>query len=241
MSYFKGFPNTLYKFGNEDQISSFPNIALYIDIIDQIKDNASFYNFYSIKEGDRPDNVSQILYNNPNLYWTFFLLNDNIREQGWPLTNRQVTVKAQTDFPNVVLNTSNDISSLFNVGQTVTGLSSGATGVVVDKRLDFGQIIVQTSGTFLQTEVISSTNSQGVLEIATINSTVEEYNAVNHYEDVDGNWVDVDPFVGNPGLLLPVTNIEYYAAQNDLLKEIKVFRPQTISNISRSFKRSLRL
>lgn len=241
MSYFKGFPNTLYSFGDEDHISSFPNIGLYVDFIDQIKDKASFYNFYTIREGDRPDNVSQTLYNNPNLYWTFFLLNDKIREQGWPLTNRQVVEKAQKDYPCVVLNTSNNIATLFDIGQTVTGLSSGATGVVVNKRLDFGQIIVDPQGTFAQTEVISSTNSQGLLEIATINSVVEEFNAVNHYEDVDGNWVDVDPFTGNTGSFLPVTNLEYYVAQNDLLKEIKVFRPQSISDINRSFKRSLRL
>lgn len=241
MSYFKGFPSTLYLFGNEDHITSFPNIGLYVDVIDQIKDNASFYNYYTIKEGDRPDNVSQNLYNTPDLYWTFFLLNDNIREQGWPLTNRQIVEKAQKDYPYVVLNTTDQIATFFDVGQTVTGISSGATGVVVNKRLDFGQIIVDTEDTFSQTEIISSTNNAGVLELATITSAVDQYNAINHYEDDDGNWTDVDPFTGNSGLLLPVTNLEYYISQNDSLKEIKVFKPQSISNINRSFKKSLRL
>lgn len=241
MSYFKGFPNIIYRFGNEDQVTAFQNIGVYVDIIDQIKDQASFYNFYTIGEGDRPDNVSQQLYNTPDLYWTFFLMNDNIREQGWPLSNREINNKAQSDFPYITLTTTEDISTQFNVGQTVAGLSSGASGVVINKRLDFGQIIVDTNGTFLSSEVISSTNSVGVLETATITGAVVQYNSIHHYEDADGNWTDVDPFLGVAGLLSAVTHTEYYIAQNELLREIKVIKPSSISNVNRSFKKSLKL
>lgn len=241
MSYFRSFPDVLYRFGDEDQLTSFNNISLYVDIIDQIKDQSSFYTLFTIAEGDRPDNLSQQLYNTPELYWTFYLMNDNIREQGWPLTNREVVLKAQKDFPYTTLTTTEDILTKLDVGQTISGLSSAASGTIVNKRFDFGQIIVETSGTFLATEVVSSINSVGVVETATLTGVVAQYDSIHHYEDVDGNWTDVDPFIGVTGSLLAVTHTEYYIAQNDLLKEIRVIKPNVISNVNRSFKKSLKL
>lgn len=240
MSYFRNFPRTLYQFGDEEDFTLFNNIGVYADVIDQVKDNVTVYNKYSILEGDRPDNVSQKLYNNSNLYWTFYIMNDHLREQGWPLTNREVNLKAQKDFPNFTLVTTEDISSKFDIGQTVSGLTSGSTGVVVDKRLDFGQIIVDTNDTFLSTEIISSVGDNG-LETATLTAAVVQYNSVHHYEDADGNYVDVDPFTGSVGNNLPVTYLEYYVVQNESLKEIRVIKPQLINQVNRSFNKSLRL
>lgn len=239
MSYFKSFPSVLYQFGNEQQVTSFRNLGVYVDIIDQIKDRTSFYRTYTIKDGDRPDNVSQQLYNTPDLYWTLFLMNDHIREQGWPLTNREIDKKAETDYPYVTLTTTANIATAFDIGQTVEGLSSGATATVIDKRLDFGQIIVDNDS-FLSGEIISSVGDDGT-ETATLSGVVVQYNSIHHYEDADGNYVDVDPFTGVVGNNLAVTFKEYYVAQNELLKEIKVIKPEAISNVNRSFKKSLRL
>lgn len=242
MSYFKSFPLTSYKFGNEVQDTAFRNLNLYVDVIDQIKDNISFYNFYTIRDGDRPDNVSQSLYGSPRFYWTFYLMNDHIREQGWPLTNYQLQQKALEIYPYFTLTTTDAIPSSFDIGQTVTGLTSNAVGTVVDKRMDFGQIVVEltTSTEFLSTEIITSPGDNG-LETATLSAAVVQYNAIHHYEDADGNWVDVDPFVGVAGLNVAVTNLEYITAQNETLKQIKVIKPGSINNVNRAFNSSLRL
>ena len=62
MAYFYNFPNVAYKFCNEESITAFQDISAYVDIIDQIKDDVNFYQFYNVLDGDRPDIVSFKLY-----------------------------------------------------------------------------------------------------------------------------------------------------------------------------------
>ena len=82
MLYFNDFPDVGYKFGDEVDETIFQNISVYAEVIDQIKSEVTFLNTFTIQEGFRPDQVSQILYDTPLHYWTFYLLNDDIREQG---------------------------------------------------------------------------------------------------------------------------------------------------------------
>ena len=111
MNYFKYFPVTAYGFGNEALPDLFRNISVYVDVIDQIKQNVSFYNDYYIQEGERPDQISYKLYGTPNYYWTFWFMNDNIREKGWPLTNIQLIEKIAKDYAHKVITTRNTLSS----------------------------------------------------------------------------------------------------------------------------------
>ena len=78
MLYFNEFQNVSYKFGNEVDQTVFQNISIFADIIDGIKNDITFLNSFTIQEGFRPDQVSQILYNTPLHYWTFYLLNDDL-------------------------------------------------------------------------------------------------------------------------------------------------------------------
>ena len=54
----------------------FQNLTAYVDIVDRLKDNIAFYEYYYIIEGDRPDQVSMQLYGTTNAYWTFFIFNN---------------------------------------------------------------------------------------------------------------------------------------------------------------------
>ena len=74
--YFRRFPMIYYNFGDNEANTIFPNITAYVDIIDQVKQEVSFYDKYTILDGDRPDTVSQILYDTPDFHWTFFAMND---------------------------------------------------------------------------------------------------------------------------------------------------------------------
>ena len=89
MLYFNEFPDVTYKFGDEVDPTVFQDISIFAEVIDQVKDDITFLNSFTIQEGFRPDQVSQILYDTPLHYWTFYLINDNIREQGWPLIRNE--------------------------------------------------------------------------------------------------------------------------------------------------------
>ena len=240
MSYFAGFPFINYKFGDEPSNTVFTDIGLYVDIIDQVKDNVNFYTAYNIIDGERPDTLSQKLYGSPDLYWTFFLMNDNIRENGWPLTQQQLLEKVQKDAPNITLTTANNIASIFAVGQTITGAVSTASAVVVAKRLDFGQIIVSplNSFSFQSGEAVNSVVG-ATTETITITGRVEEYNSVHHYEDANGYHIDIDPFTGTVGNNVPITVYDYYVRANDDLKTIRAIKPDAVNGIYRAFKDAL--
>ena len=79
MSFFSNFPIVNYKFGNEVSDTIFQNLTVYVDLIDQIIDNASLYTKYTIQDGERPDSLSYKLYDTVDHYWTFYLLNKKLR------------------------------------------------------------------------------------------------------------------------------------------------------------------
>ena len=200
---------------------------------------------YTIQEFERPDQLSYKIYGNEGFHWTFFMLNDNIRERGWPLSNEEVIEKAVGLYPNTVLTTRAQITSLnptittesiFQVGRTVSGNTSGATATINHRHLDLGQIVVTNlTGTFVNGETLSSTNADGDVETIILESSSLEYNAAHHYENVAGETVDIDPTVGPGVLLTEVTYLDRVVNDNEELKQIKIIKPSVINQITNSF------
>jgi hypothetical protein len=95
MSYFKNFPLVNYKFGDLPFRTYVQDMSVYVDLIDQIDDSVSFYEYYNILDGDRPDTLSYKIYGTVDYYWTFYLLNPQLRQSGWPLGNQQLETYAQ--------------------------------------------------------------------------------------------------------------------------------------------------
>lgn len=240
MSYFTNFPNILYKFGNNETETIFQDISAYVQIIDEIKDNLNFYSTYTILEGERPDQLSQKLYGTPSMYWTFFLMNDNIRQLGWPLTQSQIQELVAKQFPKKVITTVADLTGIFKPGQTITGLGSGATGTIISRRLDFGQLVINTTGTFIAGELITSTVGTTTQSVLLSKGSTVQYETIHHWEDSDGDYVDIDPSVGTSAIYTPITFYDKYVAENDLLRTIKTIKPIAVNSVYRAFNESLR-
>ena len=251
MKYFKDFQDVFYNFGNEAQPTLIQNISRYVDVVDQVKDDIAFLTFYTIQEGYRPDQVSVQLYDTPLYYWTFYLLNDNIRQQGWPLNNTEFQTYIKKIFPNTTVTTRQNISTKFKVGQTMTGNTSGVTGKIIRRNVDLGQIIVEGKPSFRTSgETFTSTNSNGDLESIIAISSSDEHSAANYYTDTSGGIVDlsVDSANGaNPGdflapgaLKTEITNEQAYYNVNESLKQIRVIRPNLINNLVSGYKKAIR-
>ena len=101
-NYFKKFPKVEYFFGNQTTSNQFQHIGTYIDVLDQVKKYSVYYETYNIRNGERPEQLSYSLYGDVNYYWTFYLLNDHLRESGWPIRDADVYPKAQQYYPNKV-------------------------------------------------------------------------------------------------------------------------------------------
>lgn len=242
MLYFNEFENLTYKFGDEVDTVIFQNLSIYVDLIDEIKNNITFLNVHTIQEGFRPDQVSIQLYGTPLYYWTFYLINDDIREQGWPLIRNELDVYIKKIFPNTTLTTRDaDLANKFKVGQTITGGTSSQSGKIIKRNLDLGQIIVEGDVAFTTTgELLSSTNSSGTLETLSSVSSSKEYQSASHYVDGTGAIVDIDPTLAPGALLTEKTHEDVYFTVNENLRQIKIIKPSQIANVVSSFKRALR-
>ena len=359
MGYFADFSPTLYRFGNETSLSLATNLTQYVDLIDQVKTRDVFLEDYLIPVNERPDQTSFKLYGNADYYWILFLLNDHVRENGWPLTtkeveteakrrypHRMVTVKIQqedvVDFYREVRQSDGTFLSVpiyrtklvgtapdqFEVGATVTGSQSGTKGIIIKRDLALGTFVIDTENVITESiidEEVVTPNSNGIVElqrtdateaetftkpllwillkddvpqdnfrvvidpfkrkatvsdiefdptseykltyhINTANTTdgkfivgeelsyrnpagtqtsmvvfaeSEQYNGAHHYEDTDGNWVDIDPLTQNTSGAIKITHLEYLRAHNESLRTIKVLRPNTVRGIVNEFTEAL--
>lgn len=237
MTYFKYFPATFYKFGDETTNATFENISIYADVIDQIADATTVYEEYYIQPGERPDQVSQKLYGTPEYHWTFFLMNDKIREGQWPCSPNSIFDEAVKTYGARVITTRTKLTDKFKVGQTITGASSGATAKVAKRILDLGQLFLEdVVGTFVEGENVNSTNTDGVTEVIVVTSFEFQYNAAHHYENSDKEYVDIDPEVGPGALLTEVTWLDRIQKINTDNREIKVIKPGVVNEIVKSFR-----
>ena len=250
MNYFKYFPVVDYKFGNESNPDRFENISAYATVIDELKNNVAFYRDYTIQEFERPDQLSYKIYGNEGFHWTFFMLNNNIRERGWPITNSEIIEKAVSSYPYTTLTTRTQITSLnpsltrdsiFQPGRTVSGNISGATGTIDHRHLDLGQIVIKNKvGTFVDGESVSSVAENGDVQTIVLESSSIEYNAAHHYENAAGETVDIDPTVGPSAFLVEITYLDRLVRQNEELKQIKVIKPSAINQVVASFREAIR-
>jgi len=233
MPYFNNFPQTSYKFGNENYEVSFPNLTVYSEILDEIKSSGVFYTEYYIKQGTRPDQVSYELYDNPKHHWTFYLLNDKIREQGWPLDYDNLQVKIKENFPNTTIVTRNEIYDKFLVGKTFTGLTSETTATVIKRNLDLGQIVVSGTKTFTDGELLVDEDDNTI----TLNSATPEKDSIIFYRDANKEIIDIDPFTGPSEGATGVTHSEYFDEQTTEMRHIIVLKPEVLERVVNEFRR----
>jgi hypothetical protein len=242
MAYFDNFGIVSYRFGDNESPVLFNNLTAYVDVIDQVKENVAFYNKYTISAGERPDTLSYKLYGTPDYYWTFYLMNNHIRESGWPVDNYDMLNIAKSKYPYRVVTTNTNLTGIFPVGQSVTGVSSTTTGTVIRRISDMGQLIIDTgeepnTTKFNSTELIRYTDVDGNIQSLTAIAESEQYNAIHHYEDVNGVHQDLTIYdFGSPSASwTPVTYRDRLEQRNDELKEIIVLKPDVVNQVAGEF------
>ncbi len=101
-NFFTNFPKRDYRFGDNEYAVRFQDLSVYIDILDQVRQYSSFYESYQIQNNERPDHVSYNLYRTEEHYWTFFLLNEHLRLNGWPMDNWRLFRQVKEYYPHIV-------------------------------------------------------------------------------------------------------------------------------------------
>ncbi len=161
MAFFKLFPKVGYDLRNDGVLSNIVNLYRSVRPLQNFVDDVATYKFYEVKDGERPDIVSQRLYGSPNFYWTFFIVNDFLHDglASWPLSQQAFTQYLESEYNGFAIQTAkpivrrnsdllitdheNSLSGRFQIGETVTGNSSGMKGKLTKKIIDLNQLIIQ--------------------------------------------------------------------------------------------------
>jgi len=100
MSYFKQFPNVPYDLLGNGAIQNVVDLHRSVRPVAHYLDTITEYAYYSISDGERPDIVSQRLYDNPEYYWTFFIVNDFLADglPAWPMSQQQLKLYIRDNF-----------------------------------------------------------------------------------------------------------------------------------------------
>lgn len=241
-NYFENFRKTLYLFGNEKSPVAIQDLSKYVNAIDQIADEISAYLTYEIRDFERPDTLSYRLYGTSEYDWTFFVMNDALRERGWPLPLQELyrvgTKELYKDWTCLLDITTADsaaeFATIYPKGQEV--LLNGRRMIVKSKNLQVGEITLYSpfySEDSDHSGLTALSYGDGTNAIG-LSNTIREYNGTYHYIDDSENPIDF--FFSSSTTKVPVTNLEHLVNENDELKTIRVIKKELIASVVGRFK-----
>lgn len=215
MSFFRQFPTINYDLKKDGSIMRMVNIFRNVRPLQNYVDNPSLYKFYEIKNGERPDTVSQRLYGTPDFYWTFFVINEFLHDgyKVWPLSQEQLFDYIKEQYNGYAITTKpvivrtgdgtisefrDSLSGKFQLGETITGSISNAQGILTKKNIDMNQLVIQNmKNTNRYTgDGAANNNNYEFLIGSTTNDSVESYEVFNyadaphHYYITDSDGID---------------------------------------------------
>ena len=250
--YFKNFPLTSYNFQDK------PNSrTLVVDIFRNIRadikiDDAMAYTLYEIQENERPDQISQMFYETPEYFWTFFIINEHLWEglHAWPKEYNELqesiaekyTKTFITGYINSGYTGSNHLvlDQEFVVGEQIVGNNTGHTATISEIDVFMNRLeIVDATGDFAQDEEIDGQTSGGRWVRTQVYdfSVEEQINAAHHYEDIDGMEIPRTIFSKGETEVFEVTHREYEERLNDSKQQIKVLKKGFVEDFARAYKK----
>jgi len=127
--YFKNFPEIQYKIQDSNGVDKFVTIKDFFrkSRIEQAAvTNVIDYTYYELEDGERPDIAATKLYGNPDLHWTFFLVNEIENYYDWHRDNNSFEVFMSEKYPGQILKAS-----------ATTDIVSATSKFLIGERLAF--------------------------------------------------------------------------------------------------------
>ena len=160
MSFFKLFPTQSYDFNRDGILQNVIDIYRSVRAEGTFIDNGAAYKLEDIRNGERPDIMSQRIYGTTDYYWTFFVINEFLHDglAVWPMSQEDLQEYYANEFNGYAINTlpsitrnsdlgitdyKDSIANRFTIGETVVGSISGARGTLTKKDLDLNQLVIQ--------------------------------------------------------------------------------------------------
>ena len=101
-NFFSKYPKVNYDLISDGSSFELTDITRSVVInTNKIQDDNALYTYYEIEDGERPDIVSHKLYGDVQYYWTFFIVNDFLRDgyaSSWPLSYRNFMKMIESEY-----------------------------------------------------------------------------------------------------------------------------------------------
>lgn len=228
--FFKNFPKIQYELSDGKRVfikDFFRKSRIEQEAVNSIIN----YTKYEIKDGERPDIVATKLYSNPDLHWTFFLVNDIDNYYDWHMDNQtfeKYINKKYKGYYAIASQTSDILTSTdkFLLGEKIT--STSATGRIIEVDPIHNRIAIDTKG-FVSGEAITGAISG---KSFTPTSIIPHVQGVYHYKNADG-IVRNAPRNG----FSAVTIYDHEYELNEERRLINVIRPNIINDVVRRFEK----
>lgn len=263
MAFFQQFPKTEFDFLGNGITTRITDVFRFVKADDVFLDDMSTYQYYQIPNGERPDIVSEILYGTPAYYWTFFIVNEHLKTglSGWPMGPTEFDDYMNLEYSGVVIDTEpvivrgsdgqiteyrNSLAGKYSIGETISGSTSMASGILKEKNLEMSQLIIRNvSGNFRPSEFIVGSSSASIVTSSQVYSWRD---APHHYEDANGNPTYAGRFINEfytAGGVRPeastinlkaVSYLQYETELNDDRANIRVVKPSLIYNFAQRFR-----
>ena len=237
--FFNRIPNIQYDFKSDGKLFQAKDLFRKVSTWSYLQEGISGYNYYRVAEGERPDVVASKLYGDSTLYWTFFLVNENLQDfNDWPKSGQVLnkfiarkysgtTLIASSSTDIISFDHATEVSSKFSLGEKVSQASSGAYGFVTHVDPSFNRIVLNSVvGTFTTGGSVIGSDSE---KSFTVSSVAEEKDTVNHYKNSKGFKTTVS--TANT----PVSNEQHERLLNEDKFLIRIIEAKYIDKVVREF------
>jgi hypothetical protein len=134
--YFANFPVIPYDSVGNGEFKLVTNLLKRVAVRAKVKTNTAFFDTYDVKEGETPEILADMLYDDSELHWVILLFNDiTDRYHQWPKNYNQFLAYINDKYSNVdathhyeISQVSGDTTIKIDIGTDNTG-HSGASVV----------------------------------------------------------------------------------------------------------------
>lgn len=226
MTYFSKFPITQYTLDDLKTVQIVTNITARTVISDEIINNLSLFHNYIIKDGETPEILADVFYNDPTLHWIILHCNEiHDARFEWPLNVTDLVSYVSAKYSdmdeihhyeddngvtvtgNVYVNSSSAFVNI-SANDVITNNTSTGIGVVMNK-ISSSNIIVNVSvGGFRSGDQIK------LLSNANVTANISSTRTIN---------------------CTAVTAMVYEDGLNEERRNIKILKAQYIESVIREF------
>ena len=164
--YFAQFPLITYDSVGDENFKIVTNLLKRIGIRSKVRANTMIFDTYDVKEGETPESIADLFYDDPELHWIILMINDiTDRYHQWPMSTPQFNAYLADKYDNIdtvhhyeVYQKSGDTSIKIEVASVSTDYASASKTFNASTAVSGEYITITSHALSTDDELIYSAN-----------------------------------------------------------------------------------